>query len=128
MQFHCEHIDALDQVAGRQDDRIGITGIADRTDEFRSSAAHATSVSSSMSPPLPHAGVAHCAGHPSHGDVTTAARFCTGPVAASSSTPFGSPGVYAGPTDGGAPTVEFGVAPAPVNQSQKLTAPPPLDT
>ena len=61
---------------------------------LRSSAAHATSVScSTLDPPAPHAGVAHCAGHPSHGLVTTAAiRWFGGPGASSNSNPWGSPG------------------------------------
>src|SRR5829696_1044194 len=108
--------------------RVRYTGIADRTEELRSSAAHATSVSCSrVALPLPHDGVAHCAGQPSHGEVTTAAIRCwTGPVGSSRTAWFGSPGRYVGPTESGFSTVVFGVAPAPVNHCQKLTFPLPV--
>src|SRR5215218_6158235 len=114
---------AIHVVAGStRPPRVRYTGIADSTEEFRSSAAQATSVSCSrVAPLLPHAGVAHWAGQPSHGEVTTAAiRFCTGPVGSSRTAWFGSPGRYVGPTESGFSTVVFGVAPAPVNRCQKL--------
>src|SRR5215217_6410038 len=99
--------------------RVRYTGIADRTEALRSNAAQATSVSSCSWALLLQEGVAHCAGQPSHGEVTTAAiRFCGGPGASSNSNWSGSPGRYVGPTESGFSTVALGVAPAPVNHSQ----------